>query len=84
MLYKFKKPFKYGTETVESVELKEDYTAGDLMRIQNAKGDGDKIGAAIVAATNWPLPKVAMIPFNDAVAIQSTVLDFLEIGETDG
>lgn len=84
MLYNFKKTFRYGNENVDSVELKEEYNAGDLIRVQNAKGEGDKIGAVIVAATGWPLPKVACIPFNDAVAIQEIVMGFLGIGETDG
>ena len=44
MIYKFKKPVKFGEETIESVELKEEFDVGDMIRIANAKGDGDKTG----------------------------------------
>lgn len=76
MLYKFKKPFKYGTETVESVELKEDFDTGDMIRVANAKGDGDKVGTMLVAATGWPLPKVAKIPLVDYFEMTGIVADF--------
>ncbi len=84
MLYKFKKPFKYGTETVESVELKEEYNTGDLIRIANANGNGDRTGAMLVAATGWPLPKVACIPIADALAITEAITPFFGLSETDG
>ena len=84
MLYKFKKPFKYGTETVESVELKEAYNTGDLIRIANANGNGDRTGAMLVAATGWPLPKVACIPIADALAITEAITPFFGLSETDG
>lgn len=84
MQYKFKKPFKYGNENIETVELKEEFTAGDLIRITNAAGDGDRTGAVIVAATGWPLPKVALIPIADAVSIVKTVTPFFEITEKNG
>lgn len=84
MIYKFKKPFKYGSENVESVELKEEYNTGDLIRIANANGNGDRTGAMLVAATGWPLPKVACIPIADAVAISEVITPFFGIGEADG
>lgn len=84
MQYKFKKPFKYGNENIETVELKEEFTAGDLIRIGNADGNGDKTGAVLVAATGWPLPKVAKIPIADALAISEAVTPFFGLSETDG
>ncbi|WP_407440551.1 phage tail assembly protein [Fibrobacter sp.] len=84
MQYKFKKPFKYGNENIETVELKEEFNAGDMIRIANAKGDGDKTGAMLVAATGWPLPKVACIPIADALAIAGVVTTFFGLSETDG
>ena len=84
MIYKFKKPFKFGEEKIESVELKEEFDTGDMIRIANAKGDGDKTGAMIVAATGWPLPKVAKIPMEDGVKIAEIVADFFNPGQKDG
>ena len=77
MQYKFKKPFKYGNETIETVELKEEFNVGDMIRITNAKGDGDKTGAMLVAATGWPLPKVAEI-------LIGVVGNFFNPGQKDG
>ncbi|MCQ2123550.1 hypothetical protein SAMN05720766_10955 [Fibrobacter sp. UWH9] len=84
MKYNFKKTFRYGNENVDSVELKEEYNAGDLIRIANANGNGDRTGAMLVAATGWPLPKVACIPIADALAIAEAITPFFGIGETDG
>lgn len=84
MQYKFKKPFKYGEETVESVELKEEFNTGDMIRIVNSTGDGDKMGAMLVAATGWPLPKVAKISIPDSLAISEIISPFFGIGEKAG
>ncbi len=84
MQYKFKKPFKYGNETIETVELKEEFNAGDMIRIANAKGDGDKTGAMIVAATGWPLPKVSEIPIQDALSLVGIIGDFFDPGQKGG
>lgn len=84
MVYQFKKPFKFGNETISSVELKEEFNVGDMIRIANAKGDGDRTGALIVSATNWPLPKVAEIPMQDGVAIAEIVGNFISPGQKDG
>lgn len=84
MQYKFKKPFVYGNETIETVELREEFNAGDMIRVANAKGDGDKTGAMLCAATEWPLPKVSKISLTDAVKISEIIASFFEIGETDG
>lgn len=84
MIYKFKKPFKYENETVDTVELKEDYNAGDLIRIVNAKGEGDKVGAILVAATGWPLPKVSKIHILDAMAMNGIITSFLGLGDETG
>ena len=84
MQYKFKKPFKYGDETVETVELKEEFDVGDMIRITNAKGDGDKTGAMLVAATGWPLPKVSKISMVDGVDIGEVVGNFFNPGQEDG
>lgn len=83
MQYKFKKPFKYGNETIENVELKDEFNTGDLIRITNAEGAGDKLGAVLAAATGWPLPKVAAIPIRDSIAISEIVTPFFEVGKTD-
>ena len=84
MEYKFKKPFKFGNETIETVELKEEFNAGDMIRITNAEGTGDRIGAMLAAATGWPLPKVAQMSIPDAFAISEVVSPFLDIGEKGG
>ena len=83
MIYKFKKPFKYGEETIESVELKEEYDMGDMIHVANAKGDGDKTGAMLCAATGWPLPKVAKIPLKDGSSIVNKISPFLDPGEEE-
>lgn len=84
MQYKFKKPFVYGNETIETVELREEFNAGDMIRVANAKGDGDKTGVILCAATGWPLPKVSKMSFDDACKISEITAGFFEIGETDG
>ncbi|MCF0222858.1 MAG: phage tail assembly protein [Fibrobacter sp.] len=84
MKYQFKKTFRYGSESIDSVELKEEYTTGDLIRIANASGKGDQTGAMLVAATGWPLPKVAQIPIADAVAIAEAITPFFGIGQEVG
>ena len=84
MQYKFKKPFKFGEETIESVELKEEFDVGDMIRITNAKGDGDKTGAILAAATGWPLPKVSKISMADGVALAEIVGNFFNLGQKDG
>lgn len=84
MQYKFKKPFKYGNETIETVELKEDLTAGDMVRVGNANGDGDKRAEMVVAATGWPLLKVSKMSAKDYISLCDIVASFLEDGETDG
>ena len=84
MIYKFKKPFKFGNETIETVELKEEFNAGDMIHITNAEGDGDKMGAMIAAATGWPLPKVSLMSIPDALAISRAVTPFFEVGEENG
>ena len=84
MQYKFKKPFKYGNETIETVELKEEFDVGDMIHITNAKGDGDKTGAMLVAATGWPLPKVSKIPMADGVALAEAIGSFFDPGQKDG
>ena len=71
-------------ETVETVELREEFNAGDMIRVANAKGNGDKMGVMLCTATEWPLPKVSKIPFADAAAINEIIAGFFEIGETDG
>lgn len=83
MQYKFKKPFKFGNETIETVELKEEFTMGDMIRITNAQGKGDQSGAMVVAATGWPLPKVAQIPMVDAVAIVEKVSSFFDLDQEE-
>lgn len=84
MQYKFKKPFKYGNETIETVELKEEFTAGDMIRVANAKGDGDKTGVMLCLATGWALPKVSNMSIIDSIAISEIIAGFFEIGEMDG
>lgn len=84
MLYKFKKPFQYGKENVESVELKESFNTGDMIRITNEKQDGDRFGAILVAATGWPLPKVAEIPFEDSTVMAELLVPFIEAGVAGG
>lgn len=84
MQYKFKKPFKFGNETIETVELKEEFNAGDMIRITNAEGTGDRMGAVLAAATGWPLPKVAQMSIPDALAISEVVSPFFEVGEGNG
>jgi len=84
MLYKFKKPFKYGSELIESVELKEEFDVGDMIHIANAKGDGDKTGAMLVAATGWPIVKVSKIPMQDAMSLVGIVGTFFNPGQEDG
>lgn len=84
MIYKFKKPFKFGNETIETVELKEEFNTGDMIRITNAAGTGDRMGAMLAAATNWPLPKVAQMSIPDAFAISEIVSPFLDDGEEGG
>lgn len=84
MQYKFKKPFKYGSETIETVELKEEYNAGDLIHLMNAVGPGDKQGAIISLATGWPISKVSKIPIGDAIAIGEVAAPFLIPGLEDG
>lgn len=83
MQYKFKKPFKYGNETIETVELKEEFDMGDMIRITNANGKGDQSAAMIAAATCWPLPKVSKIPVKDAVDLLEIVSSFFELGQED-
>ena len=51
MLYKFKKSFKYGNETVESVELKEEFNVGDMVRVLNTQGTGDQVATSLACAT---------------------------------
>ena len=82
MQYKFKKPVKFGEETIESVELREEFD--DMIRIANAKGDGDKTGAMLAAATGWPLPKVSKISMADGVALAEIVGNFINLGQKDG
>lgn len=85
MKYVFKKPFKYGTETIESVELREEYTAGDMMRISNCNGKaGDVEGAIAVAATGWPLQKIAAMPLSDYKNLLEKVAPFLGLLEEAG
>lgn len=84
MQYKFKKPIKFGNETIETVELKEEFNTGDMIRITNAEGDGDKMGAMIAAATGWPLPKVALMSIPDALAISKAITPFFEVGDGNG
>ena len=74
--YKFQKPFKYGDEVISSVELKDEFDTGDMIRVMNAKGEGDKMGAMIVAATGWPLPKVAKIPLKETLQLSTKIADF--------
>ena len=84
MLYKFKKSFKYGNETVESVELKEEFNVGDMVRVMNSKGTGDQVATILACATGWPLPKVAMISIEDGMALNEAIAPFFGLSETDG
>lgn len=83
MNYKLKKQFKFGQETVSEVDIKEDYEAGDLVRVQNAnkKGDGEAFLEILSIGTGFPAPKAAKIPAADAVAISKMVTNFLNLGE---
>lgn len=83
MQYKFKNPFKYGNETIETVELKEEFDMGDMIRIANSNGKGDQSAAMVAAATGWPLPKVSKIPVKDAVDLLEIVSSFFELGQED-
>lgn len=88
MIFKFSKPFKYGDENVTSVDLKEDFDTGDMIRIANCKGEGDKSGALLCAATRWPIGKVSKIPVKDSLKILEKVTpffdDLLDSSEKDG
>lgn len=84
MVYKFKKSFKYGEETVESVELKEEFNVGDMVRVMNSKGTGDQVATILACATGWPMPKVAKIPIEDGIALNEVIAPFFGLTETDG
>lgn len=83
MNYKLMKEFKFGNETITEVEVREEYDAGDMARIQNAakKGDGDVFLELVCIGTNFPLPKASKIPLKDSVKISLMVKDFLDLGE---
>lgn len=83
MNYKLQKEFKFGSETISEVDIKEDYDCGDMVRIQNAakKGDGDIFLELISVGTNFPAPKASKISAKDGMKIAGLVKDFLDLGE---
>lgn len=83
MNYKLIKEFKFGNETITEIEIREEYDAGDMARIQNAakKGDGDVFLELLCLGTGFPLPKVSKIPMKDSIKISVLVKDFLDLGE---
>lgn len=83
MQYKLKKSFKFGQETIAEVEIKEDFDAGDVARVQNAskRGDGDAFIEILSIGTGFPAPKASKIPAADAVEISRLVTNFLNLGE---
>lgn len=83
MQYKLSKEIQFGSETISEVTIKEEYDAGDMARILNAKkkGDGDLFLEAICIGTGFPLPKASKIPTKDSIRISTIVYDFLGVGE---
>lgn len=83
MNYKLMKEFKFGSETITEVDIREEYDCGDMVRIQNAakKGDGDIFLELVCIGTGFPAPKAAKIPLKDSVKISVLVKDFLDLGE---
>lgn len=84
MQYKLKTPFKFGNETVTEVTLKDAFNAGDMIRIANEEKAGDSIGATLCAMTGWPLPKVAQMGIDDAMAIADVAAPFLDRSKKTG
>lgn len=89
--YKFKKPWKFGTETVEKVSVKgsEEYTAGDMFRLRNVTKDvngnmldGELQREMLIVALDWPDTKVDKIPISELEDLLAFVSPLFTGGKT--
>lgn len=68
--YTLKQPVNVAGEERTEVTVKESWTAGDFIDIQNA-GDrkGDQAAQQIAIAIDWPVPFVRQLGIEDYIAI---------------
>jgi hypothetical protein len=82
MNIKLKTPIKVNGKETSEVVIKEDYSAGDMIRIQNAKGkgEGEAFAAVVIAATGWDITTVSQLNSKDFIRINNAAQPFLVDG----
>lgn len=82
MIIKLKKPIKVNGKETSEVDIKEDYSAGDMIRIQNSKGkgEGEAFAAVVIAATGWDITTVSQLNSKDFIRINNAAQPFLVDG----
>ena len=79
MIVELSKPINVNGKEVNQVDIKEDYTAGDMIRVQDAKskGEGHVIAAVVTAATGWDISTISKMTSKDFVRINNAAQPFL-------
>lgn len=83
--YAFSKPWNFGSETITEVEIKEEYTAGDMRKIKNAhRPDGENNGdfefMLIVVGTGYTQTQAELIPGEDFDDLVEAIANFIPHG----
>jgi len=83
MIIKLKKTVDVNGKLVDEVDIKEDYSGADVIRIQNAKskGEGEVMAAVVIAATGWDIGILAKMSSQDIIRINNLAQPFLIGGE---
>ena len=70
MQYKFKNPVDVGGKKLETVEIKEEWNAGDFIKIQDAgNGEGSRGLCQVAIAIDQPEPIVKTFELDDYLEI---------------
>jgi len=84
--YKFSKPWNFGSETITEVEVKENFTAGDIRKLKNSRSSGlqgDFELAVIMAGTNYTQTQADMIPAEDFDSLVDLCANFIPHGKSE-
>ena len=83
--YKFTRPWKFGSETIESVQVKEQFTAGDMRILKNTNARenmGDFLMKVIQVGTGYTETQAEMIPAEDFDPLTEFIANFMPGGKS--